>query len=53
MKKLFFSFYNLNLITKQLRLSRKIRKYTKNKVRYRANTQIIRERSVYGTIGRL
>lgn len=53
MKKIFFSFYNLNLITKQLRLSRKIRKYTKNKVRYRANTQIIRERSVYGTIGRL
>ncbi len=53
MKKLFFSFYNLNLITKQLRLSRKIRKYTKNKVRYRANTQIIRERSVYGTVARL
>ena len=43
-----FSLNGVNLITRNVRLSRKIRKYTKNKVRYRSYSYILRDRQVTG-----
>jgi hypothetical protein len=48
-----FSFNRFNTITKHVRLSRKIRKYTKNKIRYRSFLITLRDRQVFGTIYRM
>ena len=48
-----FTFSGFNVLVKHVRLSRKIRKYTKNKIRYRSFIITLKNRQVYGTILRL
>ncbi len=48
-----FSFNNLNILVKHVRLSRKIRKYTKNKIRYRSFLVTLRSRQILGTTLRM
>lgn len=48
-----FSFNNLNILVKHVRLSRKIRKYTKNKIRYRSFLVTLRSRQIFGTTLRM
>lgn len=48
-----FALYDLNLIIKKIRTSRKVRKYSKGKFRYQSRLILLRERQIFGSILRL
>lgn len=48
-----FTFHDLNLIIKKLRTSRKVRKYSKGKLRYKSRLLLLRDRQLFGVILRM
>lgn len=48
-----FSMFDLNLIIKKLRTSRKVRKYSKGKLRYKSRLLLLRDRQIFGVMLRL
>lgn len=48
-----FTFYDLNLIIKKIRTSRKVRKYSKGKLRYKSRLLLLRDRQIFGVMLKL